>query len=155
MSQEEQIESDLGLLHYGKQIVDRVYRVRKDYPSVRLGISLLGRAYLIPVLDAVLPKEVALQSMEASICWNRKSRVPMKLFGGLGDRERFLAIERLNKGLAYLREAHPRVLPGAREELGYLIFKTERGDLLPTGRLYCLRQRFSGQAQRPGERDGR
>ena len=45
--------------------------------------------------------------------------------GGPRGRRRDESVERLNKGLAYLREARPRVLPGAREELHYLIFKTE------------------------------
>lgn len=80
-------QSDLGLVHYGKQVTDRV---RKSHPQARLGVSLLGRSYLFRALDAILPRDIRLQSMEAAICWNRSSRVPMENFGGLGGRETFL-----------------------------------------------------------------
>jgi hypothetical protein len=80
-------QGDLGLLHYGKQVIERV---RRSHPRARLGVSLLGRSYLFPALDTLLPKEIRLQSMEAAPCWNRSSRVPMENFGGLTGREMFL-----------------------------------------------------------------
>ena len=116
MAEEKQIESDLGLLHYGNEIVERI---RRDHPSVRFGISLLGRSYLFRAMDAMFSKDIAFQSMEASICWNRTSRVPMHLFEGMGERDTFL-VPRLdddesefgmqfNVGLYY----HDRVLEGS------------------------------------------
>jgi hypothetical protein len=87
MPEEKQIESDLGLLHYGSEVVARV---RQQHPNAKLGVSLLGRAYMFRAMDALFPKEIRFQSMESSICWNRKSRVPMRLFGGMGERERLI-----------------------------------------------------------------
>ncbi|MCI0621816.1 MAG: hypothetical protein L0387_09120, partial [Acidobacteria bacterium] len=92
MSQEKQIESDIGLLHYGKSLSDFF---RKEFPSSRLGIALLGRSYLFPAMDKMFPREVPFESMEASICWNRKSRVPMENFGGMQGRE-LLLVPRLD-----------------------------------------------------------
>jgi len=109
-------QSDLGLVHYGKQVTDRV---RQSHPQARLGVSLLGRSYLFRVLDAVLPKDIRLQSMEAAPCWNRSSRVPMENFGGMGERETFL-VPRLDDdanefALQFNAELyeHDRVLSGS------------------------------------------
>src|SRR5207245_11437230 len=66
MSQEKQLESDLSLLHYGKHVSTQV---KQAHPAVRLGISLLGRAYLFRAMDAMFPKDIPFQSMESSICW--------------------------------------------------------------------------------------
>jgi Glycosyl hydrolase family 67 N-terminus len=87
MTEQKQIESDLGLLHCGKEITARV---KQEYPKANVGVSVLGRSYLFKAMDAMLPKEVPFQSMEASICWNRGSRVPMQLFADAGGRETFL-----------------------------------------------------------------
>ncbi len=100
---ERQIESDVGLVHYGKSIVETV---RTDHPSVQLGLAVLGRSYLFPLMDAVIPKDVAFSSMESSGVWNRPGSsppwsgttfdgkehhpVPMKQFGRMGERVRFL-----------------------------------------------------------------
>lgn len=87
MAEQTQIESDLGLLHCGKEIATRI---KQEYPNANLGISVLGRAYMFEAMDAILPKGIPLQSMEASICWNRGARVPMQLFAEAGGRETFL-----------------------------------------------------------------
>jgi len=42
-----------------------------------------------------MPKDVAFSSMESSGVWNRRSKVPMELFGGMGQRE-FWLIPRLD-----------------------------------------------------------
>jgi hypothetical protein len=78
---------DLSLLHYARSVVERV---RSRRPHTRLGVSLLGRSYLFPALDALLPPGIRLQSMEAATCWNRRARVPMENFAGLSGRETFL-----------------------------------------------------------------
>jgi len=80
-------EGDLGLVHYGAALAEHF---TAKYPEKRLGVSLLGRSYLFRALDAVLPSGVALQSMEACICWNRTSRVPMEQFDAARHRETFL-----------------------------------------------------------------
>jgi len=78
---------DLSLLHYARSVVERV---RSRRPDARLGVSLLGRSYLFPALDALLPRCIRLQSMEAATCWNRRARVPMENFTGLSGRDTFL-----------------------------------------------------------------
>ncbi|NQU09487.1 hypothetical protein HQ590_01740 [bacterium] len=78
---------DLGLIHYAATLAER-FAAR--YPASKLGVSVLGRAYLFPALDAVLPPEVALQSMEACMCWNRTARVPMECFDAVRHRRTFL-----------------------------------------------------------------
>lgn len=71
-------DAELVLLHYGKELTERLRRSR---PAARLGIYLLGRAYMLRAFDAIIDKDVALASMEASICWNRRSRrLPIELF---------------------------------------------------------------------------
>ncbi|MHB9108420.1 MAG: alpha-glucuronidase family glycosyl hydrolase [Armatimonadota bacterium] len=111
-------EGDLGLVHYGAALAE--YFTAK-YPRAKLGVSLLGRSYLFRALDAMLPPGVALQSMEACICWNRTSRVPMEQFDAVRHRETFL-VPRLdddtnefamqfNLGIYH----HDRVLAGGRE----------------------------------------
>jgi hypothetical protein len=80
-------QGDLGLIHYGKQVIERLQITR---PQVKLGVSLLGRSYLFPVFDFLLSKNIRLQSMESAVCWNRQSRVPMENFSGMDGREMFL-----------------------------------------------------------------
>ena len=87
MTEQKQIESDLGLLHCGKVITERI---KREYPKANLGIAVLGRAYLFKAMDAMLAKEIPFESMESSICWNRGSRVPMQLFADAGGRETLL-----------------------------------------------------------------
>lgn len=87
LDEQAQVESDIGLLHYARTLIERLHRL---HPHSRLGVSLLGRSYLFPALDALLPHDVALQSMESSICWNRSSRVPMEYFATVPDRDRLL-----------------------------------------------------------------
>jgi len=92
----EQIDSDIGLIHYGKELADWV---RRDYPSLKFGIAVLGRSYLFRIMDALIPTGIAFSSMESSAVWslsNSRHRVPMELFGGMGSRERFL-VHRLDE----------------------------------------------------------
>jgi hypothetical protein len=78
---------DLSLVHYACEVLGNM---RRRHPEIGLGASLLGRSYLFPILHASLPMDIRLQSMEASPCWNRRSRVPMRNFGGMDGREIFL-----------------------------------------------------------------
>jgi len=111
-------ESDVASLHYAKSLIDAA---QARHPDTRFGVSVLGRSYLLPVLDALLPTGVALQSMESAPCWNRHSRVPMENFGKVTGRDLFV-VPRLdddehefamqfNVGLY----DHDRVIPGSVE----------------------------------------
>lgn len=80
-------EAEATALHYAKHLIGRA---TEQHPGTRWGVSVLGRSYLLPALDAVLPPGVALQSMEAAVCWNRASRVPMENFGKVTGRELYV-----------------------------------------------------------------
>jgi hypothetical protein len=56
-------------------------------PHVKLGAMGIGRGYILPVLDTILPKNVPFTDMESSGVWT-PAGVPMSYFGGMGDRER-------------------------------------------------------------------
>ena len=85
---EEELKADaLVQLHYAGTVTEAV---RGRFPGARLGVSLLGRSYLFPALHAMLPQDIALQSMESAICWNRGGRVPMENFASCTGRDMFL-----------------------------------------------------------------
>ena len=87
-----QIDADVGLLHYGKELVQRT---KRRHPEAKLGLALLGRSYLLRALDSLVPKDVVFESMEASPCWNRGYRVPMERFADVGERD-VLVVPRLD-----------------------------------------------------------
>ncbi len=116
MDEQVAFESDVASVHYAKSLIDAA---SARHPHARFGVSVLGRSYLLPVLDALLPQGVALQSMEAAPCWNRGSRVPMENFGKVSGRDLFV-VPRLdddehefamqfNVGLYH----HDRVIPAS------------------------------------------
>ena len=87
MDEQTAFESDVASLHYAKSLIDAA---SARHPHTRFGVSVLGRAYLLPALDALLPAGVALQSMESAPCWNRGARVPMENFGKVSGRDLFV-----------------------------------------------------------------
>jgi hypothetical protein len=111
-------QADVSLIHYGKEVIERV---RKNHPQVALGLSLLGRSYLFPALDTLLPKDIPFQSMESAVCWNRSSRVPMENFSGYGPREMFLVPRLDDDESAFAMQfnvglyEHDRVLSGSHK----------------------------------------
>ena len=88
-------DSELVLLHYGRELTERL---RHSRPGAALGLYVLGRAFMFRALDAAVAPGVVFASMEASICWNRRTRrLPVELFGGLGPREA-IVVPRLDDG---------------------------------------------------------
>jgi hypothetical protein len=84
-------DSDLTLIHYGKELVGRI---RRRHPDARLGLALLFRSRLFRMLDTLVPKDVPFASMES-----RPYSLPqMDDFGGLGRRETFL-VPRLDEDI--------------------------------------------------------
>ena len=112
----EDIYADIALLHYGKELAEFAVSLRSN---ARFGIAVLGRSYLFRALHTLLPKQVAVASMESSGVWTPHANVPMELFADLGERERLL-VPRLDddgNGLAAQFNAglfhHDRVLQGS------------------------------------------
>jgi len=58
-------------------------------PKVKMGVLGIGRGYMLPVLDKMLPKDIPFSDMESSGVWT-PGGVPMQYFGGMGERERTL-----------------------------------------------------------------
>ena len=58
-------------------------------PQAKLGVLGIGRGYVFPVLDKMLPKDIPFSDMESSGVWT-PAGVPMQYFGGMGERERTL-----------------------------------------------------------------
>ena len=72
----------------GVNLVQKVLQVRDQVsPKTKIGVGLWGRAYLLPTLDKVLPKDVLIVDNETSGVWT-PGGVPMQLYGGMGDRDR-------------------------------------------------------------------
>ncbi|MFN8008349.1 MAG: alpha-glucuronidase family glycosyl hydrolase [Terriglobia bacterium] len=62
---------------------------REFAPQAKLGLLGIGRGYVFPVLDKILPKEIPFSDMESSGVWT-PAGVPMQYFGDMGERERTL-----------------------------------------------------------------
>lgn len=56
-------------------------------PKVKIGLMGVGRGYTLPVFDKMLPKSIPFTDLESSGVWT-PAGVPIKDFGGMGDRER-------------------------------------------------------------------
>ncbi|MEW5979320.1 MAG: hypothetical protein AB1898_26295 [Acidobacteriota bacterium] len=80
------LNSIAGSVH----IIKKVFAARdRVAPHAKLGIGGLGHAYVLPFLDRIFPKDVPFTDMESRAVWTPDG-VPMKLFGGMGKRERTL-----------------------------------------------------------------
>ncbi len=69
------------LLQKALEVRDRVA------PKAKLGVGMWGRAFLLPTLDRILPKNVPIIDMESGGLYTPKG-VPLQFFGGAGERER-------------------------------------------------------------------
>lgn len=58
-------------------------------PGMRLGLMTTGRGYALPLFNKRLPVAVPFASLESSGVWTREG-VPMRYFGGMGQRERII-----------------------------------------------------------------
>lgn len=111
------VDNSIGMVH----LLQKILEIRDQIaPKAKLGVGMWGRAFLLPTLDRVLPKDVSFLDLESSGIWTFKG-VPMKLFGGMGERERTL-IARLedDSGMVGMQfhtrlYYHDRLLEGALE----------------------------------------
>ncbi len=78
-------DSDLVLVHYGKELIARL---KRRHPAARVGLAVLFRSGLLPTLDALVPKDVPLASMEQQPwSWPHPK---MENFAAIRQRETFL-----------------------------------------------------------------
>jgi hypothetical protein len=83
-SSDSAVHNSIGSVH----LVQKIVEVRDQVsPKTKIGVGLWGRAYLLPTLDKVLPKDVLIVDNETSGVWT-PGGVPMQLYGGMGDRDR-------------------------------------------------------------------
>ncbi len=84
----ESVDSAIDNAVGGVNLVQKILEVRdRISPNTKIGIGMWGRAYLLPALDKVLPKDVLIVDNETSGVWT-PGGVPMQLYGGMGDRDR-------------------------------------------------------------------
>lgn len=79
------IENAIGSVY----LIQKILEVRDRLsPKTKIGVGMWGRSFLLPTLDKVLPKDVALVDNETSGVWTPNGRVPIEHFGGMGVRNR-------------------------------------------------------------------
>jgi hypothetical protein len=111
------VDNSIGMVH----LIQKILEVRdQTAPRAKVGIGMWGRAFLLPMLDKVLPKDVLLVDNETSGVYTPKG-VPMQLFGGMGERDRiFMHITNDDTGMIGMQfnvrlYYHDRMLEGALE----------------------------------------
>jgi tetratricopeptide (TPR) repeat protein len=112
------VDNSIGMVH----LMQKVVEVRDQIaPQVKLGVGMWGRAFLLPTLDRVLPKDVLLVDNETSGVYTPSKGVPMQLFGGMRERDRiFMHITNDDTGMIGMQfnvrlYYHDRMLEGAFE----------------------------------------
>jgi hypothetical protein len=78
------LDSTTSTVHIIEKMLEAKQRVA---PSAKVGIGGIGRGFLLPLLDKTFPKDVPITDMESRAIWT-PGGIPMKLFGGMGERER-------------------------------------------------------------------
>jgi hypothetical protein len=111
------VDNCIGMVH----LIQKLLEVRdQTAPKAKIGVGMWGRAFLLPMLDKVLPKDVLLVDNETSGVYTPKG-VPMQLFGGMGERDRiFMHITNDDTGMIGMQfnvrlYYHDRMLEGALE----------------------------------------
>lgn len=83
------IDNCIGAVH----LVEKILEVRdRISPTTKIGVGMWGRAFLLPTLDKLLPKDVLLVDNETSGVWTPDG-VPMEYYGGMGERDRIFMHE--------------------------------------------------------------
>jgi hypothetical protein len=78
------IENSIGAVH----LIEKILEVRdRISPKTKLGIGAWGRAFLLPTLDKILPKDVLIVGNDTSGVWT-PAGVPIQYYGGMGERDR-------------------------------------------------------------------
>ncbi|MEW5974170.1 MAG: alpha-glucuronidase family glycosyl hydrolase [Acidobacteriota bacterium] len=80
------IDSAIGYLDLFRFLLGKG---REFAPQAKLGVMGVGRGYLLPLMDKMLAREIPFTDLESSGVWT-PAGLPMKYFGGMGERERIL-----------------------------------------------------------------
>jgi hypothetical protein len=80
------VDSNIGFTDLFKFMMSKRDEVA---PKARVGVMCVGRGYVLPLLDKMLPKDVPFTDLDSSGVWT-PAGIPMNYFGGMGDRERTL-----------------------------------------------------------------
>ncbi len=78
------LDSIAGSSYIVRKVIEARDRIA---PYAKVGIGGLGHGYVLPYLDKMVPKNVPFTDMESRGIWT-PAGVPMKYFGGMGERER-------------------------------------------------------------------
>jgi hypothetical protein len=81
------IDSDIGYFDLFKHLMAK----RDEFaPKARLGLMTVGRGYVLPLFDKMLPKDVAFATFDSGgrCGYGTPEGMPMSYFGGMGERER-------------------------------------------------------------------
>ncbi len=80
------IESNVAYYDLFKFLLDQRPAIA---PHAKLGLMTVGRGYLMPLLDKMIPKDVPFTTFDSGgRCGWTPNGMPMSYFGGLGSRER-------------------------------------------------------------------
>lgn len=82
------IDNSIGAVYQIEQILELRDRIS---PKTKIGIGMWWRAYLMPTLDKLLPKDVVFVDFETSGVAT-PAGVPVQLFGGMGERDRIYVV---------------------------------------------------------------
>jgi hypothetical protein len=83
------IDSDIGYFDLFKYLMAK----RDEFaPKARLGLMTVGRGYVLPLFDKMLPKDIQFMTFDSGgrCGYGTPQGMPMSYFGGMGERERIM-----------------------------------------------------------------
>jgi hypothetical protein len=83
------IDSDVGYFDLFKFLMAK----RDEFaPKAKLGLMTVGRGYVLPLFDKMLPKDIQFMTFDSGgrCGYGTPQGMPMSYFGGMGDRERIM-----------------------------------------------------------------
>ena len=82
-------DSDIGYFDLFKYLMAK----RDEFaPKAKLGLMTVGRGYVLPLFDKMLPKDVPLMTFDSGgrCGYGTPQGMPMSYFGGMGERQRIM-----------------------------------------------------------------
>jgi Glycosyl hydrolase family 67 N-terminus len=90
VGRQEMMDSDIGYFDLFKYLMGK----RNEFaPQAKLGLMTLGRGYVMPVFDKMLPKDIPFGTADTGgrCGYGTPQGMPMSYFGGMGARQRIFA----------------------------------------------------------------